>query len=363
MPHRATLFPLIASLALVACADADPEPALITQAATSTPAARFGYVAAEFMSIDEVDAALSLLATNHVGLVWGWPADATASELEARFDVVRHAAELGVAVRPWLLLPEEQGYWAGSTNAAEFDAAARKLLDAWGEAGLPPTMLAVDMEAPLERGQEFIELVGKRDLNALVAFLRAGIDRPQYRAATDIYRKLVEHAHRLGWTVEITTLSVVLDDFSDGDDSLRQGLNIPFDGIPWDQITFQVYRTLIGHGLGLKPSPAYTYDYARRTKQRFGNRAAIVLGITNTDELTGDDLPVYDSPREAADDVEAARRAGIVGDAIGLYQLKGILERGPAQAWFQRTSPWLLYPADPATLLARGANFALDAAL
>jgi hypothetical protein len=359
-------FVLLGALA-AACAPADlgdTDPDFVELSATKAAStARYGYVSAEFMTVQEVEDALPLLAAHDVDLVWAFPSSATGSELEERFEVVRRGAQLGVDVRPWLLLPQAEGYWPGATNAAAFDTAARKLLDAWLEAGLDPSMLVIDMEAPLDRAQKFIELSGKADAVGLNKFLKGNIDRAQYREATAIYRKLVEHAHELGFRVELSTLSIVLDDYGDGDDALRQGLNIPIDGIAWDLVTFQVYRTLASYGIGVLPSAAYTYDYARRARQRFGDRAAVIVGINYADELTGTHLPTYANPRQAADDVEAARKAGISRAALGLYQLRGIVDHERPEAWFERTNPWLLYLADPATLLARGANFALDAAL
>lgn len=362
-----TLAVLAALLSLcTACDQADRgEPGLgETSALVRDPpdSARLGYVPAEFMSVEDVDAALPLLASRHVDLVWAWPADVSEAELKARFDVVRRGESLGIEVRPWLTLPERDGYWPTSSNAEKFDTAARSLLHAWLAAGLTPNMLLVDMEMPLQRALEFVDIESRGDAVAMTAFLARGVDRKQYAAATKIYADLVAHAHELGFKVEVSTLSTVLDDMDDGDDGLRQGFGIPFDNIDWDLCTFQIYRTMAANGTGLTLDSSFVYDYALRIKLRFGERAGIVVGLNDPGDL-GVQPPIYDDPTQAAEDVAAARAAGLARRSVGLYQLRGIVSQSSPEAWFAPSSLRRFNPVDSAALLIHGAAAALDLTL
>ncbi|MDB4989226.1 MAG: hypothetical protein JWN04_4404, partial [Myxococcaceae bacterium] len=236
--------------------------------------AGYGHTAAEFMADAEIVSAFPLLAAKNVGLALPFPSTDLLSP--RRFALVKKATALGIEIRPWLLLPNADGYWPNSTNAAQYDLHARKLIDAWLEAGLAPTTFVVDMEMSVARALRFAELAAAMDNPGLVTFLKRGIDRAQYAAATAIYRDFVVYAHARGFRVQVTTLAQVMDDYTDGDDGLRQALNIPIDGIEWDEVNIQVYRTLnslvLQHVAG--PTSAYfVYDYAAHTRAVFGSRA------------------------------------------------------------------------------------------
>jgi len=325
--------------------------------------APFGYVSAEFMPVSEVDATLPMLAAHRVDLALAWPLVETAAERAERFQLVRHAAELGVSIRPWVLLPEADGYWPGATNAELFDREARRFVEEWLEAELAPSMLLVDMEMTLERTKKYVELVGAQDVDGAIDLLRGGVDRARYSAATRTYKELVDFLHERGFRAEISTLSSVLDDYEDGDDGIRQGFSIPIEGIDWDLYTFQVYRTLGEYGLGVRPTSYYVQDYARRARARFGDRAGVIVGMTDAGDIAPD-APVYDSPGEALSDAHVALRTGIAREFVGLYQLRGITRRTPSERWFDGSSsaPALLLP-DLGPFLLRTSATVLDSAL
>jgi hypothetical protein len=99
--------------------------------------ASYGFVSSEYQSLPALTAALPTLASYKVGLVLAWPS--TEVHSTQRLELVRTANAQGVAVHPWILLPEEVGYWANATNAGSYDQAARSLMDAWRAAGLAPS--------------------------------------------------------------------------------------------------------------------------------------------------------------------------------------------------------------------------------
>lgn len=326
--------------------------------------APYAFVSAEFMTLSEIEAALPLLAGRSVGVALAWPS--TEIDNPAYYEFVRRAPRAGVEVRPWLLLPVELGYWPNSTNARQYDGEARRLLTRWRDEGLAPTTFIVDMEMPIGRVQRYGELLASLDLNATIAFLRAGINREQYAEATRIYRALVDWAHLRGFRVEISTISQVLDDYVDFDDGLRQAFNIPVAGIDWDTYSIQAYRTLNQFVIGSVAGPTtsyYVYDYAQRTRAIFGRKGAVVLGLIDAGEVTPD-APVYESGRQLEQDLEAARAAGISRENIGVYNLRGITRRPPSDQWFPRIGLISLPPLpDLATSLTRSSSALVDAYL
>ncbi len=341
------LLPLCLAL-LPACDDDD--------AAEAPPecaplASKTGYEAAwaEFLDDDAVRASFSLLCAHGVALHLAWPAARLTDE--ALLDLAADAQAAGVVIRPWLLLEDAEGYWPGSTNADPFAAAAGTLMDAWAEHGLEPTGLIVDMEMRIDRAMMLTELLGgdMPDLAGLVEFLRDGVDRDQFAAATATYAGLADDAHQRGWQVILTTLPMVLDDPGDDDDTIVQALGIPVDGIDWDRMTFQAYRTLLGNfsiGDGPALTPFVVYDYARTAIELYGDKAGMDLGLVGTG-VSGS--PTYADASELRADVEAAHAAGIPASRIHVYNLDGILERTPSE-------PWLTPPPDPPATPDEGAG-------
>jgi hypothetical protein len=329
-----------------------------------TPRAAYSFVSAEFMPLSEIEAALPLLASRRVSLVLSWPS--TELENPQYYEFVRRANALGVEVRPWLLLPPENGYWANSINAAQYDVAARRLLTRWLAAGLRPSTLVVDMEMPLARVAPYAELLRGFSTDAVVRFLREGINRVQYAEGTRIYRALVDFVHSRGFRAELSTISQVVDDYQDGDDGLRQAFNIPVSGIDWDTYGIQVYRTLNEYVIGdiVGPTSAfYVYDYASRARAVFGYRATIGIGMVDAGEVTPD-APVYENGWQMREDLDAARAAGLGRESIGVYSLRGILHRAPSDQWFPQPSLFPLRPrADLATILTRTSTALIDAQL
>jgi hypothetical protein len=217
----------------------------------------------------------------------------------------------------------------------------------------------------MARIPEFRKLVSSGDADGLIAFLRAGVDRQQYAEATLVYRELVDFLHERGFAVEYTTLGMVLDDYDDGDDGLRQALQVPLDGIAWDRYKFQLHRSLARTSLGdlLGPhSGYYVYDYARRTRARFGTAAAADLGLT--DPGIASDVDLYNGPDELREDVDAALAAGLARDHIVVFSLRGLVNRPDRERWFAPAPRVALPPLpDLATTLLRTISQVLDSAL
>jgi hypothetical protein len=346
---------LALGLVLVACGEEDAAPA--------APAS-FDAAWAEFMTPAEIGAQLPLLREREVAVNVAW--HASAIDDPARIGLVRDGESAGVRINPWLLLSEEDGYWPGSTNAALYDAAARELMDAWSAAGLAPTTLLVDMELPFAQAQELTTLLTSEpvDLAGVVALFEANIDRTQFADATAIYAALADEAHARGWRVALTTLPQMLDDHEDGDDDLRQAFTIPVDGIEWDSLTFQAYRTLFGDlvaSMDVAPPTAYfVYRYAQKARELYGDKGGVDVGLVGSGVT---DSTVYAGPHQLAEDVAAAMAAGAPRAAIQVYNLDGMFERGDAEAWLAEVAPAAPPPEDQATAELVETDAALDGIL
>jgi hypothetical protein len=348
---------LVLALGLVACGS-DDEPA------QAPPSPGFGAVWAEFLQPSELEATFPLLESRALAVNVAWTA---AADDPALLDLSASAASSGVTLRPWLLLPEADGYWPGATNAAPFSAKARALMDAWDARGLAPTALIVDMELKYDLAVQVTEHLAKDppDLAAVVALMKSNVDPSRFGAATTEFASLADEAHQRGWQVHLTTLPNVLDDYADGDDDLRQALGIPVEGVAWDVMTFQAYRTLVGElvaGSGSAPPTAYVvYDYGRSARERFGEIAGLDLGLVGAGVT---DSAVYAGPHELREDVEAAHAAGVPAAQINVYNLDGMLERAPAESWLEPPAENPSPPAeDPASLEVRESSALLDLAL
>lgn len=319
------------------------------------PAAAFAGAWSEFLTVDEVRGTFRLLAERKVALHLAW-----SGEQPELLSLAREAALEGVEVRPWLLLPEADGYWPGSTNAAQFAEASRRLMDVWGE----PTTLIVDMEMRFDRSMQLADMLAAEepDLIAILELLQSGIDRESYAAATGIYASLVDEAHARGWRVLLTTLPQVLDDYDDSDDDIRQAFGIPLEGIAWDAITFQAYRTLFGDFLsnGTSLGPYFVHDYAARAMQRFDARAGVDVGLVSAGVSASS---VYAGPSDLQQDLAAALAAGVPPAHIHVYALDGIVARPPSEAWLEPPAAHAAPPADEGTKEVRDTSAALDGAL
>jgi hypothetical protein len=316
----------------------DPELAVVSQALSATG---YGNVAWEELggaTLPQLRSQLHHLQGRDIALVLQWKAENI--DDQARWDVVRDAYARGIEVQPWLTLPESQGYFPNATNYDTWIANAQYLMFLWRSEGLPATTFVVDLEMSKDKLHRFQELTAAGDPFAVAAFLNGNIDRAQFSAATAAYRGFVDYAHSLGFKVTMTTLLPLLDDYSDGDDFLRQGFNCPIDGVPWDEVSFQIHRTIYAKSYAV--TSYMVYDYGRLARQRFGSRAGIGIGLTHHG-IAADTSIVYPNGDQLRLDAEAAKAAGFSPDRVGVYSFLGIYNRAPASQWFQ--SPRTRTPA------------------
>lgn len=309
-----------------------------------SPSPRFGAVWAEHLPLDEVHRALPTLARLGLAVHLAWPAHGDDAE---HLELASEGLARGVSVRPWLLLPEGAGYWAGAENATVYADAARRWMSRWLAAGLPPTTWVVDMEPPHARVLALDGLL-KGQLRAVPELWR----RLRREAPADlaparmVYEALVDDALAASFSPWLTTLPMVVDDLAHGRQTFCRWLGLPVMGPRWSVVSLQVYRTLfddalpprlrsVGFGSGL------VTHYGELARKVFGARAGLDLGL-----IGGGVLPHsgrYASPTALAADLAAARLAGVPAHQVSVFSLEGALGRHPPDG-----EAWLAPPAQVA---------------
>jgi hypothetical protein len=347
-------------LASAADVEGDAEDGSALEAtAQSLSATGYGSVAWEELdgaTLADLRNQLQHLQGRDIGLTLHWKAENI--DDPARWAVVHDAVSRGIKVYPWLTVPESLGYFPNSTNYDLWIANAQYLMFLWRSVhGLPPTAFVVDMEMPKTKLHEFERLTAIGDPFAVAAFLNRNINRIQFAAATTAYRQFVDYAHSLGFTVNLSTLLPLIEDYGDGDDFLRQGFNSPIDGPAWDEVSFQAQRTLYAKSYPV--TSFMVYEYGRVVRQRFGARGGLGLGLTHKG-ISSDESIVYADGTQLRLDVEAAKAAGLPPNRVGVYSFLGMYRRTPVSQWFQ--VPQIRTPVrDSGTATLRASMQFLDA--
>jgi hypothetical protein len=307
------------------------EVAVSAQALSATGYGSVAWEELDGATLAELKSNLHHLAGRDIALVLHWKAENI--DDPARWDVVHDAVSRGIPVQPWLTLPESLGYFPNATNYSTWITHAQYLMFLWRSRGLPSTSFVVDMEMSKSKLHRFQELTAAGDPFAVARFLNGNINRSQFAAATTAYRGFVDYAHLLGFKVTVTTLLPLLEDYGDGDDFIRQGFNSPIDGIAWDEVSFQVHRTLYGASY---PLTSYmVYEYGRLARNRFGARAGLGLGLTHPGIDVGNQAIVYSSGHQLRLDAQAAKAAGFSPSRVGVYSFLGIYRSDDVGQWFQ----------------------------
>ncbi len=321
---RARLGPVVLIAALAAgCSSGD-------DAAPLPPAASAG-VYSEIRDFDAVEAQLGLLQSRGLGLVQVMaPSDFGSPALRS---LIEASASAGVEFRAWVVLPEAEGYWPGESNVVAFGEAVDELLS-WIEAeALPVGWITVDMEPSFAYTDELLTIARDESnpdrISELVALVQSHHDPAAFAVATEGYQGIVERIHEAGLRAHVVTYPMVLDDLGDGDRDIQDGLDIPVEGIDWDELSFMVYRSAMQVFVEGELDVGVFYSYGLDARQRFGERAALDYGLVGTGVVTVEGE--YESPAVLRSDVAAGRAAGI--DRLHLYCFEGAREKADAGAW------------------------------
>ena len=234
-------------------------------------------------------------------------------------DVVRRFHDRGVFVAVWPMLADAEGRWVSAESAPAFIAFADAVL-----AAVPfADELVLDLEPP------------KATLAKWKNWRPTWRQTPspsRYHGARDA---LVEATRRWQAGRRITTALLPLLALELRGQWMQRAVGTPATMLHVDRHSVMAYTSLIeGWSRGVinrRRAEAVLAGCAHLTKLRFGDTAGLSLGAVGVGAF--EDEPEYRNPGELARDVAIATAAGIA--ELSLFDLGGVLRRGPAEAWLE----------------------------
>ncbi len=252
-----------------------------------------------------------------------------------------------VALRLWPLLAIEQGYWANQSNVDAYNSWIEQAL-AWAGAACPRLDgVVVDLEMPYDRAMQLRQMrtSGATSL-ALAEWLVSGIDAQAYDRARAAFDAEGDRVRARGLRYTVSTLAMIADGYDAGTDTIAEALWTPLDGVRWDGVSFQVYRSIFDEEF---PAPnGQPYDsgliasYAQTIVARFGDRAGVDLGTTGAGVGVTAGLPDAASLQS---DLAAARAANVQPGRLAVYSLEGLDGKPDAPAWIALPAPLAATPS------------------
>ena len=191
------------------------------------------------------------------------------------------ANTFGIKIRPWLLVRHtsadkktENGYWFNKANSEKAGVFAKKFIQDFRAHPVCRSYtldwLTFDMESPKRLSLELNVFDDSQD----------GVNgNTDIEVAIREYTKLVnELKTTYGVQVHAVASHFVLHESTTGDlYRLQDAKSIPFLGIPWSEISFMAYKAEFEDKAKQAPlspqvnfSSGITYEYAKRTFERFG---------------------------------------------------------------------------------------------
>lgn len=276
-----------------------------------------------------VQRALPLLCEYGAGVGIAVFGDSLTDENAAAF---RQIKEAGVELVLWPLLSKEEGYFPFERNVPVYAETVKRLMDWARDNSCAPGMIAVDLELPFHQMMAVLEATGLGKVHSALGILKENRDPERYRAAKAGLIELNGWLHAR----DIETIAAALPWVAlelEGDVELVQDMmETPVAGVGFDVLSPMLYASmLVGMTEGLvtaRDADWLIFDSCVHLRARYGWRTAgVSLGVTGTGVLGNE--PTFSRPEELMVGVEAALAAGVRD--IGIYNLEGILERGPRE--------------------------------
>ncbi|MBK8999361.1 MAG: hypothetical protein IPM35_26875 [Myxococcales bacterium] len=297
---------------------------------------------AESMPDAAVEAALPALSASGLGIGLSLPSERLGDRAFAR--LTRNAAQAGVSVRVWPLLPRERGYWIGEANVEETRELLLALLDWRAKRGGPVfEWVSFDLE-PDYAYSESLRRAARRRPDKVLGMLSEHVRPTRFAKARASLARSVQTLRRAGVSAHAVTYPLVLDQ-REGDTTLEDALSIPVSGIDWDEVSFMVYQTPFAQLIGAWLGPALVSSYAKTAVARFGARAGIDLGIVGDHGVgidPGESLPERSGSARRSRGVARGRHsprahAGLRPRRCArLGRRRGLAERSPARRGSER---------------------------
>jgi hypothetical protein len=193
--------------------------------------------------------------------------------------IIRTANRLGVPVWGWVLIPYSDGYWAWEGAAGEHIRAVKALVHWAGEKHVQLQGLALDPEPRLRTPFEMTAaIMGGSGGGAFSSVFEPTIDPARQCAAWRGYARIPRWAKRHGVRVSAAPMPAALDDIGDGSLALQDAADFILPKAPWDELFFQVYRSVFTYYSGHDPGPGIVSSYFRSAQREYGSVGQISLG-------------------------------------------------------------------------------------
>lgn len=242
--------------------------------------------------------------------------------------LLRAAQSLNVEVWLWPLLAQKDGYWLNQWNASEFKNYTLDLLAQLDVEGVSITGISFDLEPPLEKLETLLGLAKSLKLSQLLKTAQSYDEPELFCAARTQIQTLAQTLHQRGLLVHAVTTPFLLHDFREkmalprcADRTMQRIFGVPLDVDNFDAISFMAYRSEFEKIVG-RINSRLVYDYGRRAKAAFGDKAGLDLGVVGN--LTfPHPLVGYQEPSRLKEDLAATKAAGI--NAVQVYSLDGMV--------------------------------------
>lgn len=282
----------------------------------------------EYLPLETVATYLPQLKAEGIDLYLAMPPRVVAKpEL---YDFLRLAKSEGVRVHAWMLMSAEDGFWANKWNAQNLVRDVRNLLTALDREGLGVEWITIDMEPKMETMLALKKHIAAYDIKGLTHLAQDLASSASLKTAQNIFRDLVTELHERNIKTHVVTLPFVIDDLVTGRDGYQNVLGLPIQGVPWDRVSFMLYRPFFAEMIG-KVSPRLIYSYAQDARKFFKGDVAVDLGPLGADGSDPLGAGTYRLPAEMHEDMAAVRAAGI--DRMQIFSLDGMHRVGQFSEW------------------------------
>lgn len=290
-------------------------------------------------------------------------------DLAALSDVAKALRDADVPLLVWPMLDDAQGRWMSVHNAHEFRAFALSICDLLAET--PPRDVLFDLEPPFERARALIALAMRSHTLEGIARFAAELKKPAvatFDAASVELARTGDEIRARGITTSAAVWPLVALD-APAARGWQTLLGTPVDALAASHVSVMMYSSIFeGWSRGTvrrRDARALLAAATVRAAKRWGTRAGISLGCVGAGAFA--DEPTYRDPSELAEDVAVAHASGC--DKLTLFDLGGVLARGPAEAWLDALTASESHGVsvvstkriDAARALARAATWAVAA--
>jgi hypothetical protein len=253
-------------------------------------------------------------------------------QIERLPGIVRALRDRGVSCSVWPMLSDDDGRWASTHNAPAFAGLLRETIGTLEAARALPRELLLDLEPPFAHARALAKSGSGGPWTDLGAARPRRARSPEMDEAGRLLARVVAEIHTRGVaTASAVWPLVALDPL--GVPAWQALLGTPVDAIATTRVSVMMYTSILeGWSRGaIRRSDAVLLLGAAtaRALGRWGPAAGVSLGCVGTGALVAE--PVYRDPAELAEDVALARAAGCRD--LSLFDLGGVLSRGPAEAW------------------------------